>query len=49
MLELTAVCSEEGCDEEISIQVESLEELDEFMCECDCSLVLLRAAEISYV
>jgi hypothetical protein len=48
MLELTALCSNEDCAEEISVQVESLDDLDQFMCECDCTLVLLQAAEVSF-
>lgn len=49
MLELTAICSDEDCAEEIVVQVGDVRELDRFMCECDCTLVLLRAAEISFV
>ena len=38
---LAACCSDEGCDEELSIEAESVESLDESLCECDCALVLL--------
>jgi hypothetical protein len=46
MLVLTAVCSDEDCAEELSIQVETLEKLDESLCECGCTLVLLSVAEL---
>jgi hypothetical protein len=48
MLELTALCSNEDCAEEITVHVEGLDELDRFMCECDCTLVLLRAADVTF-
>ena len=46
MLLLTALCSNEECAEELVIEVESLDELDQTMCECDCSWVLLSVAEL---
>ncbi len=47
MFVFTAVCSDEDCAEELSIQVETLEKLDESLCECDCTLVLLSVAELA--
>lgn len=46
MLMITAICSDEECAEEFSIEVESLEELDQTLCECDCTLVLLSVEEL---
>jgi hypothetical protein len=46
MLLVTALCSDEDCAEEVSIEVESLEMLDESVCGCDCTLVLLSVAEL---
>ena len=46
MLLVTAMCSDEDCPEELTIEVETLEELEESLCECDCTLVLLSVAEL---
>jgi hypothetical protein len=46
MFVLTALCSDPDCAEELTVEVDSLEELDERMCECDCTLVLLSVAEL---
>jgi hypothetical protein len=49
MLELTALCSDEDCAEQVPIHVNGIDELDRFLCECDCTLVLLDAAEVVFV
>jgi hypothetical protein len=46
MFVLTAVCVDEACAEEFSIEVEALEELDQALCDCDCNLMLLSVAEL---
>jgi hypothetical protein len=46
MLLVTALCSDEDCAEELSIEVETLEALDDSLCESGCTLVLLSVAEL---
>jgi hypothetical protein len=46
MLEVTVLCSDQGCTEVHEILVADLEQLEGFTCECGYGLVLLRVAEV---
>jgi hypothetical protein len=46
VLYATLLCSDYDCAELIELEVESLDELDGFGCECGYGAVLLRVAEL---
>ena len=39
-------CSDQDCAEEIEAVVESLDDVDDVVCECGCGTVLLSIAEL---
>ena len=39
-------CSDAECAEEIERVVDSLEEIDDILCECECGTVLVSIAEL---
>ncbi len=49
MLEVTLLCSDEGCAELREVIVDRLAELDGITCECGRGAVVLRVAEIELV
>ncbi len=49
MVELTALCSDEDCAEEILIQVGALGDLDRQACLCGCTWVVLDVAAVTFV
>lgn len=44
MWEITAVCSDPACDEEVLLWVREIDEVDREVCACGCCLVTLRVA-----
>jgi len=40
------ICSDPSCPEEIEVAVESLDDLDGFVCECGFGFVLAQVAEL---
>ena len=49
MLEVTVLCSDEGCAEVHELVVPDLESLEGFSCECGCGLELLRVSAVELV
>ena len=43
------ICSGPGCDEELELVAESLEELDRLNCECGYGFAVLSVAEASLI
>lgn len=46
MLLARIVCSDRRCTEELEVAVETLDELDGFVCECGHGFVLMEVAEL---
>ena len=46
MLIARIVCSDRRCTEELEIEIEDLDELDGFVCECGYGFVLMEVAEL---
>jgi hypothetical protein len=45
MFVVHVTCSDQDCAEEIEAVVDSLEEIDDVVCECGCGTVLVSVAE----
>ena len=41
------VCSDAACTEELEVMVESLDELDRYLCDCGHGFVLITVSELS--
>ena len=46
MLLARIVCSDRNCTEELEVAVESLDELEGFVCECGHGFVLMEVSEL---
>ena len=46
MFIVNVICSDEDCAEEIEAVVETREEVDDLLCECECGTVLLSVADL---
>ena len=46
MFIVNVICSDENCAEEIEAVVETMEEVDDVVCECECGTVLLSVADL---
>ncbi len=46
MLLARIVCSDPQCPEELEVEIDDLDELDGFVCECDYGFVLMEVAEV---
>ena len=46
MFIVNVICSDEECAEEIEAVVETMEEVDDLVCECHCGTVLLSVADL---
>ena len=46
MFIVNVICSDEDCAEEIEAVVETMEEVDDLLCECECGTVLLSVADL---
>ena len=46
MFIVNVICSDEDCAEEIEAVVETIEEVDDIVCECHCGTVLLSVADL---
>ena len=46
MFIVNVICSDEDCAEEIEAVVETMAEVGDVVCECDCSTVLLSVADL---
>ena len=46
MFVVNVICSDEECAEEIEAVVETLEEVDDIVCECSYGTVMLRIADL---
>ena len=44
---VNVICSDENCAEEIEAVVESIEEIGDVVCECQCCTVLLSIADLN--
>jgi hypothetical protein len=49
MLEITVLCSEEACAEELVLHVADLAELEQHLCGCGCAWVVLDVSEVELV
>ena len=49
MIELSVLCSNEDCTEEVVVHVAQLGELDRHACVCGCAWVVLDVAEVALV
>jgi hypothetical protein len=47
MLIARIVCSDPACTEELEVTVESLDELERFLCDCGHGFVLLTVSELA--
>ena len=45
MWNVEVVCSDPDCGEEIELWVDDLNEVERVVCECECSVVVLRVAD----
>ena len=43
---VNVICSDEDCAEEIEAVVETMEEVDDIVCECEYGTVLLQVADL---
>lgn len=46
MFVVHVVCSDQGCAEELEAVVETLDDVDDLVCECSCGTVLVSVAEL---
>jgi len=47
MFIVNVICSDPDCAEEIEAVVETVEEIDDVVCECHCGTVLLSVADLN--
>jgi hypothetical protein len=49
MLLARIVCSDEACTEELEVRVESLDEIERYLCDCGHGFVLITVSELREV